>query len=140
MDNPDGVWAANIDVLDGLLAQSPRPIVLLVDCDICGPDMPGARIAVFAEGVEETENLVAHRSEIAQKQLMQCTDSALEKVHNVPAHRSSVKLPCLHPGCDPLVICTWVCNRCLEEIEFGSRDGFFYCDCGRVRYDRVTFN
>lgn len=133
-------WKASNDVLSDLLGHDPKPPVLLVDCDVVGQKLANARVAVFVDGAQVADDLAAQREEIAGKQLIRYDEGALEKTNNVPAHRSSVQLPCPSSGCSSRDVCTWSCYRCLEEVEFGSRDGFFYCDCGRFQFDRVTFN
>ena len=140
MTDDNRAWKANNDVLSDLLGQSPQPAVLLVDCDISGPELTEACIAVLVDGTEVEEDLAAQRREIAGKQLVCYDEDAVEKTDNLLAHRALVKLPCPHPGCDPQDVCTWSCQRCLEDVEFGSCDGFLYCDCGRAPYDRVGFN
>ncbi|KKK14299.1 hypothetical protein ARAM_000797 [Aspergillus rambellii] len=134
-------WKENRQLLEELLAKTnPKPHVLLIDCDTHEADLTQAYITVYANGGMVVENLLEQNKELAGKHLVKYDQTFLESTNDVPAYRKTLRAPCPGPYCDGKDICVWVCCDCHETIEFGSRDGYFYCDCGRVPFDRVGFN
>ncbi|KAI9368394.1 hypothetical protein BJX61DRAFT_221358 [Aspergillus egyptiacus] len=138
-DPSDPVWVENVRLLEDLLSQQPRPRVLLADW--ADPDFPSEPyIAVYTDGRIVVENLLAQKKELAEKHLVRYDRSYLETTNDVPTYRKSLRIPCPAPACEEQDLCLWSCYDCHETVEFGSRDGYFYCDCGRVPFDKAEFN
>ncbi|KAF9884687.1 hypothetical protein FE257_001316 [Aspergillus nanangensis] len=140
MDPVSPSWKDNIKLLEDILTrkESQRPI-LMVDCDTYNQPLTDAYITAYTHGTLVVEDLLDQNKELAEKALVQYDESLLEPTQEVPTYRKSVRIACPSPWCDTTKL-EWVCNKCHEGVEFGSRDGYFYCDCGRVPYDTVEFN
>ncbi|KAL2865912.1 uncharacterized protein BJX67DRAFT_388865 [Aspergillus lucknowensis] len=140
MDASETAWKENHQLLEDLLAQNPKPQVVLIDWDGRAADFAQPYIAVYANGALVVENLLDQNKELASKHLVRYDRSYLESTNDVPTYRKSLRIPCPGPYCDERDLCLWSCSDCHETVEFGSRDGYFYCDCGRVPFDRAEFN
>ncbi|KAL2817912.1 hypothetical protein BDW59DRAFT_165732 [Aspergillus cavernicola] len=139
MDLSDPVWKENHQLLEDLLSQTPKPHVLLVDWDT-QVTLTQPYIAVYANGTLVVENMLEQNKELAGKHLVRYDRAYLESTNDVPTYRKSLRIPCPGPYCDDQDLRLWSCSDCHETIEFGSRDGYFYCDCGRILFDRTEFN
>ncbi|KAL4922050.1 hypothetical protein BDW62DRAFT_197288 [Aspergillus aurantiobrunneus] len=131
-------WEENKQLFEELLSQQPIPHVVLVDSDTQNLTQP--YITVYANGTLVVDNLLEQNKELADKHLVRYDRSFLEQTADLPTYRKSLHIPCPGPYCSEQDLCLWWCSDCHETIEFGSRDGFFYCDCGRVPFDRASFN
>ncbi|KAL3461735.1 hypothetical protein BJX64DRAFT_300096 [Aspergillus heterothallicus] len=134
------IWRENHRLLEDLLTQDPKPQVQLIDWDNHGEDLPQPCVGLYANGMLVVENVLDQKKEIASKHLVRYDRSFLESTNDVPTYRKSLRIPCPGPFCEEQDLCLWSCSDCHETIEFGSRDGYFYCDCGRVPFDQTEFN
>ncbi|KAL2860103.1 hypothetical protein BJX68DRAFT_275519 [Aspergillus pseudodeflectus] len=134
------LWRENSKLLEELLTQDQKPEVQLIDWDNYGAELPQPCIGLYANGMVVIENVFEQKKEIASKHLVRYDRSFLESTNDVPTYRKSLRIPCPGPFCEEQDLCLWSCGDCHETIEFGSRDGYFYCDCGRVPFDRAEFN
>ncbi|KAL2830961.1 hypothetical protein BJY01DRAFT_260690 [Aspergillus pseudoustus] len=139
MNHPE-LWRENHKLLEELLSHAPQPEVQLIDWDNYGEELPQPCVALYANGIIVVENVLDQKKEIASKHLVRYDRSFLESTNDVPTYRKSLRIPCPGPFCEEQDLCLWSCSDCHETIEFGSRDGYFYCDCGRVPFDRAEFN
>lgn len=140
VDTSSELWKENQQLLEDFLTQHPKPHVLLIDWDTQRPDLTQPYIAEHANGSIVVENLLDQRKDLAEKHLVKYDRAYLEATTDVPSYRKSLRIPCPGPHCDEQNLCLWSCADCHETVEFGSRDGFFYCDCGRVPFHKSSFN
>ncbi|KAL4942382.1 hypothetical protein BDV06DRAFT_235473 [Aspergillus oleicola] len=140
MDMTEESWKQNQKLLEELLAQRPKPRIVLVDWGTEQPDLKQPYITVYANGIAVVDNLLEQNQELADKHLVRYDRTFLEPNSDVPTYRKSLRIPCPGPYCDEQELRLWSCSDCHEAIEFGSRDGYFYCECGRVPFDRTAFN
>ncbi|KAL4969903.1 uncharacterized protein BDV14DRAFT_186920 [Aspergillus stella-maris] len=140
MDTSDSTWKQNQRLLEEILAQRPKPRVVLIDWATEQPDLKEPYITVYNNGILVVDNLLEQKRETAGKHLVRYDRTFLEPNTDVPTYRKTLRIPCLGPYCDEQEIHLWSCSDCQDAIEFGSRDGYFYCECGRVPFDRTEFN
>ncbi|KAL4954467.1 hypothetical protein BDW69DRAFT_140013 [Aspergillus filifer] len=140
MDVNDATWKQDQDLLEEILAQRPKPRVILIDLATEQPDLKHPYITVYNNGMPVVDNLLEQNKEAAGKHLVRYDRTFLEPNTDVPTYRKSLRIPCPGPYCDEQDIRLWSCSDCQEAIEFGSRDGYFYCECGRFPFDKTEFN
>ncbi|KAL3480985.1 hypothetical protein BJX99DRAFT_272191 [Aspergillus californicus] len=139
MDLSDPIWKANAQLLEDLLGQTQKPYILLAD-GRTSTELQNAYISVYENNTCVVENLLDQTKELADKHLVRYDRHSLEPTTDVPTYRKALRIPCPGPFCDEQDLRLWSCAECHETIEFGNRDGYFYCECGRVPFDRCEFN
>lgn len=140
VDTSSDSWNENQQLLEDLLTKKPKPHVLLIDWDKQRPNLTQPYITEHANGSIVVENLLDQHKDLADKHLVKYDRAYLETTTDVPSYRKSLRIPCPGPHCDEQNLYLWSCADCHETIEFGSRDGFFYCECGRVPFHKASFN
>jgi GTPase SAR1 family protein len=131
-------WEGNCNLLFSLL-QKGHCSVAVVDCDASGRQIDGASIVHYDNGDLLTEDLYEQEKELATKSFIQYDDRYVELTEDVPAQRQAVILACPGPHCDPMIKHKWVCYFCQCPVEYSTLDKYFYCSCGRVRFDKTMF-
>ncbi|KAL4799511.1 hypothetical protein BDV19DRAFT_385279 [Aspergillus venezuelensis] len=140
MDTRDSTWKQNQKFLEEILAQRPKPRVVLIDWATEQQDLKEPYITIYNNGIPVVDNLLEQKKETAGKHFVRYDCIFLEPNTDVPTYRKALRIPCPGPCCDEQDIRLWSCAECQETIEFGSRDGYFYCECGRVPFDGTEFN
>lgn len=141
VDPDDQSWQGNSKLLEETLTRKDgKRAVLIVDCDAYNRPLTQAYITVYTNGTLVVDDLLKQNVKLAEKPLIQYEEAALEATKDVPTYRKAVRIACPGQDCHSNEKLEWVCNKCHENVEFGSLDGYFYCDCGRVPYTQVTFH
>lgn len=131
-------WDSNCKLFFTLL-QKGKCSAAVVDCDATGKSIVGSSIAHYEAGDLLTEDVAEEEKEFASKSFIEYDDRYLERVEDVPAQRRAVVIACPGLQCDPMVKHNWVCCFCRLPVEYGTLDKYFYCACGRARFDKAMF-
>ena len=138
----DEKWEEHVDLLRDLLNERPRvSSIILADC-ASDESVTRALISVYANGDLKVKDLLTDRKVLADKHMMKFMENEVQRVVHLPSKRKAVVLPCPHPNCDGQARCEWTCSACHVAMEFSAidRQGFFYCECGKVPTDVARFN
>ncbi|KAI5787306.1 hypothetical protein EDC01DRAFT_661363 [Geopyxis carbonaria] len=137
-------WNEHVALLLELL-DSPsknKHRIFVMDCDATGKPLEKISIVHHHDSKMVTEDLLEQRRLLADKSLIRYNEKHLDKsvaVHDKPLKRRMVRIPCPGPDCNSLTICDWICFKCHASVEYGSNDGFMYCDCGRTPSKHCEF-
>ncbi|OAA57585.1 aaa ATPase domain containing protein [Niveomyces insectorum RCEF 264] len=142
----EATWALHLELLEELLDLEARQrgevLVVVLDSDAVSRSLEQAQIAHYDKtGRELTQDLYQQRQFEANQSFAWCDPAARETGDDIqrPVKRCMVKMPCPAPTCDGMEVCHWICAQCHSQIEFGYADEFFYCDCGRAKFNRWRF-
>ncbi|EFX02788.1 aaa ATPase domain containing protein [Grosmannia clavigera kw1407] len=139
-------WDANRVLLEELLERHTKPLteaaIVILDCDALGQQLDRVQIAHYeGKRTKVTQDLLEQRLFEASQSFARWTPGALESDDDIrkPVQRRMVKIPCPRTGCSNFTLCHWICSNCNAQIEFGYSDDYFYCDCGRAKFDAWQF-
>ncbi|KIW22854.1 uncharacterized protein PV07_11107 [Cladophialophora immunda] len=100
----------------------------------------GFHISYFQMGEEVTQDLLEYERLMSEKCFARCPPDTIEaKDIKKPIKRRFVTMPCPSSQCSEHTDCHWTCPDCLEAIEYGYVDDYFYCGCGRSKYSNYEF-
>ncbi|KAH7131981.1 hypothetical protein B0J11DRAFT_455530 [Dendryphion nanum] len=131
-------WESNYKLLFEL-KQKKKCGVAIVDCDATGKQIAGASIAHYDNGSLMTDDFVEEEKEAAKKNRIYYDEKLLQRTDDVPAQRQAVVIACPGTNCDATIQRHWVCFSCQCPVEYGKIDKYFYCACGRIRFDKTAF-
>lgn len=134
-------WKPNLELLSEVLqTRGSDAAVIVVDCDATSILLDKARIAQYQDGQAIVEDLLGHRSFMADKCFAECDEQTLETEDiQPPILRRHVMIPCPGAECSVTTVREWLCPRCLSPVEYGYSDQFIYCNCGRSLYSNYAF-
>ncbi|EXJ74841.1 uncharacterized protein A1O5_01537 [Cladophialophora psammophila CBS 110553] len=129
-------WGPNSHLIFNLLRdQGTRKAVRIVDCDRSGRSIQKSNITYHRDGTLITNDFKRLQDFLRDKCLMGFDEAHLDTWGvKKPIDRKPVKLPCPGRGCEPRAQLQWICSRCYSTIDYGQRDHYLYCDCGRTKY------
>ncbi|OAP57288.1 hypothetical protein AYL99_08026 [Fonsecaea erecta] len=137
----NATWGPNSHLIFNLLQDRGSPKSLrIVDCDRSGRSIERSSITYHRDG-----NLIANdfkklQDFLRDKCLMHFDEAHLDTWGvKKPIDRKPVKLPCPGKSCEPRAKLQWICSRCYSTIDYGKRDHYLYCDCGRTKYRYWSF-
>ncbi|KAL7786204.1 hypothetical protein V8C37DRAFT_419623 [Trichoderma ceciliae] len=135
-------WNDNCTLLLELLGQrEERAPVYIVDYDATYSDIcfEAPCISQYKGEKECIPDVLYDRQFLSSKCFARSSAATLDtSKRQRPVKRCIVRVPCPLPGCDSKHR-VWTCPLCLIEIEYGSSDGFFYCECGRGSFSAFEF-
>ncbi|KIW98299.1 uncharacterized protein Z519_01883 [Cladophialophora bantiana CBS 173.52] len=134
-------WGPNSRLIFNLLRdQGTRKAVRIVDCDRSGRSNQKSNITYHRDGTLITNDFKKLQDFLGDKCLMGFDEAHLDRWGvKKPIDRKPVKLPCPGRGCEPRAQLQWICSRCYSTIDYGQRDHYLYCDCGRTKYRYWSF-
>ncbi|KIW63052.1 hypothetical protein PV04_09930 [Phialophora macrospora] len=146
-EDPDPSWTSNYSRFLELLAHrddeaAPTPTLFAIyDTGAAeGPYSDFLHIAMLENGREITSDLVEYEKFMSERCVARCLPGTFETDDiKKPIKRRFVTMPCPHRHCDQQLDCHWTCFGCLEPVEYGYTDDFFYCACGRSKFTNYEF-
>ncbi|KIW82175.1 hypothetical protein Z517_05202 [Fonsecaea pedrosoi CBS 271.37] len=132
----NATWGPNSQLTFHILQSgTTQTSVRIVDCDHSGQSLEKSHIVYHRDGKLITNDFQKLQNFLADKCLMHFDDAHLDTWGTKkPMDRKPVKLSCPGRGCVPRTKRQWICSRCYSAIDYGRRDHYLYCDCGRTKY------
>ena len=143
-DDSDPSWTLNYNRFLQLLdnrSEGPPTLYAIYDPSTReGAYRDGFHISCFQKGEQIAHDLLEHEKFMKEKCFARCPPSTFEtKDIKKPMKRRFVTMPCPSSQCNEQMDCHWTCPRCLEPIEYGYIDDYFYCSCGRSKFSNYEF-
>ncbi|KIY01181.1 uncharacterized protein Z520_02733 [Fonsecaea multimorphosa CBS 102226] len=137
----NATWGPNSRLLFNLLQErNAQKSVRIVDCDRSGRPIKKSNITFHRDGNLVTNDFKKLQDFLGDKCLMHFEDTHLDTWGvKKPIDRKPVRLPCPGRNCEPRAQHQWICSRCYSTIDYGKRDHYLYCDCGRTKYRYWSF-
>ena len=144
VDNQDSLWTLNYNRFLELLksrSEGTPTLFAIYDCSAgASPDRGDMHISLFQMGKEIAPDLLEHEKFMNETCFARCSLDTFE-TNNIkkPIKRRFVTMPCPSPLCNQQLDCDWTCSHCLDPIEYGYTDDYFYCQCGRSKFSNYEF-